>query len=169
MLCMYASAAIQKNAFAKDWGRLWCRCDLFPYNQDSVKVVVADLKRNIKPGDRYSQLCQGAPNNFGIFKMPWSWLPGNKPMPSPLFLEIPTPSKLVQCKNLVACWRWWDRFQQTAADLLQGKDQCKGKLPVTILMNINLKRHCKHQFFLPPTAQKEAGFNPEKLVLSIQS
>ncbi len=158
-----------ENAFAKrmkaDYG---ADVILFPYNQDSVKVDVAALKKKYKKViigiHNYARV---PANNFGISKNAVELVSALQQQTSAIIFVFGNPYAVknwCNAKNLVACYEDDDIVQGTAADLLQGKIIAKGKLPVTVCDEFKFGSGIvSNSFFLPPATHKEAGLDPAKL------
>ena len=72
-------------------------------------------------------------------------------------------NKLCNPKVLVACYEDDTIVQETAIDLLQGKIQPKGKLPVTICPELTVGSGITSLSILPDIDPSMAGFNEQKL------
>lgn len=159
-----------ENAFAKrlkaDYG---ADVIYFPYNQDSVKVAVAELKKkykNVVIGiHNYARV---PANNFGISKNAVELASTLQQQTNAITFVFGNPYAIKNwcaAKNLVACYEDDEIVQQTAADLLQGKIAAKGKLPVTVCEAYKFGSGIVNSsFFLPPATRKEGGLDAEKLI-----
>jgi beta-glucosidase-like glycosyl hydrolase/CubicO group peptidase (beta-lactamase class C family) len=72
-------------------------------------------------------------------------------------------SKMCGAKVLIACYEDDAITQETAVDLLQGKIQPKGKLPVTVCPELKFGTGITTVSILPEIDPSMAGFNEEKL------
>lgn len=68
-----------------------------------------------------------------------------------------------EAKNLIAAYEDDDLTQQSAADLLEGKLQPKGELPVTVDANLHYGDGIKRNKYFPDAAPEAQGLNPAKL------
>lgn len=158
-----------ENAFAKrvkaDYGG---DVIYYPYNQDSVKVDVAALKKKYKNViigiHNYARV---PANNFGISKNAVALVSALQLQTNAITFVFGNPYAIKNwctAKNLVACYEDDDIVQAAAVDLLQGKIPAKGKLPVTVCDEFKFGSGIvSNSFFLPPATHKEAGLNVAKL------
>jgi beta-N-acetylhexosaminidase len=127
------------NAFAKrmrkDYG-----ADVFYFNykQDASRVLsIVQLAKS-----RYDAVVvgvhgygPGVANNFGISKAAMQLLQQLQQQQKSIILAFGNSYALKYCcdaSNVLACYEDDDIFQEAAADILSGKNNAKGKLPVTV-------------------------------------
>lgn len=157
-----------ENAFAKRLKSDY-NADIiyFPYNQDSIKITIADIKKKYKKViigiHNYARV---PANNFGISKAAVALATQLQKQTSAITFVFGNPYAIknwCDAKNLIACYEDDEIVQNTAADLLQGKIAAKGKLPVTVCDDYKFGTGIVSTgFFLPPS-NKEASLNPAKL------
>ncbi len=70
---------------------------------------------------------------------------------------------IANAQNLVACYENDDITQDAAADLLQGKIQAKGKLPVTVGDQLKFGEGITYNDYFPPTNPSAVGMRAEAL------
>lgn len=139
----------------------------FPYNQDSIKVDIASLKKKYKKViigiHNYARV---PANNFGISKAAVTLATQLQQQTSAITFVFGNPYAIknwCDAKNLVACYEDDEIVQNTAADLLQGKIAAKGKLPVTVCDAYKFGTGIVSSGFFLSQPNKEASLNSAKL------
>jgi beta-N-acetylhexosaminidase len=140
----------------------------YPYGQDSVNIDVAALKKKYKKVvigiHNYARV---PANNFGITKSAVDLVTKLQQQTNAVTFVFGNPYAIknwCSAKNLIACYEDDDIIQNTAADLLQGKIQPKGKLPVTVCNEFKFGSGIvSNSFFLPQNNLKAGLINTAKL------
>jgi len=105
-------------------------------------------------------------NNYGINKPTVFLLNELNKFNQSVFLFFGNPyaiKNLCNANNLYACYEDDDITQTTAAEILQGKIQPKGKLPVTVCNNLKFGDGILYNNYFPVTKPELVNVNAEKL------
>ncbi len=159
------------NAFAKRM-RTDYKTDVFnfSYNQDAgrilsmVELIKKRYKKVVIGIHNYSRV---PANNFGISKAAVDLVTKLQQQTNAITFVFGNPYAIKNwcaAKNIVACYEDDEIIQNVAIDLLQGKINAKGKLPVTVCDEFKYGSGLiTAGFFLPRINPDEAGLDPVKL------
>jgi beta-N-acetylhexosaminidase len=147
----------------------------FDYRLDSSKVAaMLELFRN-----RYDVVILGIhnlsrtpANNFGISTAAQALIQGLQAQHKTITMVFGNPyviKNMCNSRVVVACYEDDDITQATGADLLYGRLQAKGKLPVSICESFKYGDGIIAKRLLPKVAPADLGFNAVKLNNAIDS
>ncbi len=147
----------------------------FDYSLDSSKV--APMLQLFK--DRYDVVIIGVhnynrfpANNFGMSKAAMELVRGLQQQHKTITFAFGNPyliKNFCDARVLVACYEDDDITQATAADLLNGRLQARGKLPVTICPSLKYGDGIVAKRLLPIVPAAQLGFKQAMLTSSIDS
>ncbi|HMC98854.1 MAG TPA: serine hydrolase, partial [Ferruginibacter sp.] len=142
----------------------------FDYKQDASRLLslVPLIKR------KYGKVIIGIhnynrvpANNFGISKAAVDLVSQLQQQTNAVTFVFGNPYAIrnwCDAKNLIACYEDEEITQNTAIDLLQGKINARGHLPVTVCPEFKFGTGIvSADFFLPRVSPIEAGFDPVKM------
>jgi beta-glucosidase-like glycosyl hydrolase/CubicO group peptidase (beta-lactamase class C family) len=169
---VYVSVGTSKdNAFARRM-RADYKADVFYFNykQDASRILsMVDLikKRYKKVIIGIHEYLRVPANNFGISKSAVDLVTQLQQQTNAItfvFGNVYAIKNWCDAKNLIACYEDDEIVQNTAIDLLQGKINAKGKLPVTVCPEYKFGAGIvAADFFLPRINPDDVGFDPVKL------
>ena len=161
----------EENALARRMKKDY-NADVFYFNYKSDLTRIASTMQLLKK--RYDAIVVGVhnytrypANNFGISQASMQLLKQIQQETKTLTFFFGNPyaiKNVCDSKNIIACYEDDDIFQNSAADMLEGLINPRGKLPVTICETFKFGTGIVRNSDLPEVRPATLGFNEAKLM-----